>query len=128
MLFTGLTFCREISSSTTTSDIKHDQFHANENIMLDAEYLCIKKSFVCHICNRGFSRKDSLKNHSRIHTGDGLYVCPECHKACVTKQELRRHLRIHTGEKPFKCSHCSYSATLKVSLKSHMLTQHSLLI
>lgn len=112
--------------------INISQFHSSQkrfnfkNIN-GVEKFINQKSFICQICKKGFSRKDSLKVHYRIHTGDGLFICSVCNKACTTKQELRRHFRTHSGERPFKCQYCNYSASLKVNLKKHMITHSKMM-
>uniref|UniRef100_A0A3P9PIP2 Gastrula zinc finger protein XlCGF26.1-like n=1 Tax=Poecilia reticulata TaxID=8081 RepID=A0A3P9PIP2_POERE len=79
-----------------------------------------EKPFVCSLCRKGFSRQQSLKSHMHVHTREKPFVCSVCSKGFSQKESLKTHMRVHTGEKPFICSICSQGFSLKESLKTHM--------
>ncbi|KAI8377783.1 uncharacterized protein BYT42DRAFT_496899 [Radiomyces spectabilis] len=52
------------------------------------------KPFICHLCDRPFSRKHDLHRHVRVHTGAKPYQCPCCQKSFGRTDALKRHLRL----------------------------------
>ncbi|XP_072294022.1 uncharacterized protein [Eucyclogobius newberryi] len=50
------------------------------------------------------------------------HECPVCNKKLGRKQELKRHMLLHTGEKPFSCPVCHKRFIQKSNLKSHIVT------
>jgi len=53
--------------------------------------------YVCHVCNKSFSRPSSLRIHSYSHTGQKPFACPEpsCSKRFSVRSNMRRHMKIH---------------------------------
>lgn len=50
------------------------------------------------------------------------YLCNVCGKSVTSAKSLRDHSRVHTGEKPFKCPNCDKAFLLKGTMKIHMRT------
>ena len=77
--------------------------------------------YPCDICGKILARKDKLKYHMRIHTGEKLYHCEYCDKAFNQKRNYDNHVRaVHTGEKPFSCELCEKAYSSSSSLSDHM--------
>ena len=62
-----------------------------------------KQLFSCSWCTKSFARKDHLKKHFKVHTGEKPYNCSMCDKSFSNSEQLKIHTRVHTGEKPFNC-------------------------
>lgn len=88
-----------------------------------------QKPYVCPHCNKGFTQKEPLRVHMRMHLTTGpsdiqLHYCSLCPKVFCHASGLSRHLVTHTG-KIFKCNVCDKSFTDKSSLRRHYLqTNH----
>uniref|UniRef100_UPI00358F2252 protein krueppel-like n=1 Tax=Myxine glutinosa TaxID=7769 RepID=UPI00358F2252 len=69
-----------------------------------------EQPYQCSICDKGFSRSDSLKSHIEIHTGERPHKCLICicDKNFSQNINLKLHMRIHTGGRPYKCSICGF--------------------
>ena len=77
--------------------------------------------YACHICSKSLSRKNDLKRHVMLHTGERKFSCSFCATRFVSKGDLNKHVRSHTGEKPYQCDfpRCSKSFALKGDLNKH---------
>jgi len=77
--------------------------------------------YACHICSKSLSRKNDLKRHVMLHTGERKFSCSFCATRFVSKGDLNKHVRSHTGEKPYQCDfpRCSKSFSLKGDLNKH---------
>jgi uncharacterized Zn-finger protein len=81
-----------------------------------------RKTFICSHCKKGFSEKNNLKRHKKVHTGERPFQCPHCKHAFAEKSNLIEHIRTHTGEKPFICSHCGKAFASHSTFTSHCTT------
>lgn len=50
-----------------------------------------QKKFKCPMCEVYFTRKNNIKSHIRIHTGEKPYTCAECGKSFTRKDTFNRH-------------------------------------
>ncbi|KAI9299478.1 hypothetical protein BJ944DRAFT_135698, partial [Cunninghamella echinulata] len=53
--------------------------------------------YLCHECNKSFSRPSSLRTHIFSHTGEKPHICPhaDCGRRFSVQSNMRRHLRVH---------------------------------
>ncbi|KAF1789629.1 Zinc finger, C2H2-like [Phytophthora cactorum] len=56
-------------------------------------------------CKRQFTRKYTLMEHAKTHTGERTHICPvrTCGKSFSTSGNLSRHKRLHGYIEPLKC-------------------------
>ncbi|XP_073450361.1 uncharacterized protein [Aquarana catesbeiana] len=82
----------------------------------------VGKRFLCTMCGKSFTRRASVIQHQKKHTGEKPYSCSECGKCFDRKRNLMTHHRIHSGEKPFSCSECGRLFAWRASLVEHQRT------
>jgi hypothetical protein len=87
---------------------------------------CKLRPFACSEpgCGRRFSRKFTLGEHMKTHTGERPYRCPlsECGKRFSTSGNLARHKRLHKDIKPFDCpvATCQRTFPTEDKLRHHV--------
>ena len=75
----------------------------------------------CDLCRRGFNQMGHYREHVRGH--EGLkYNCEYCSKQFVKKQTLRYHLSVHTGQYRFGCEKRKKGFNDKPVFEKHMAT------
>ncbi len=79
----------------------------------------IKKSFLCTICGKNFTQKQTLSDHQMIHTGQRPFHCEICGSDFNNKQTLKRHKRLHTEVIRFQCELCGKEFRSKAGLRMH---------
>ena len=62
-----------------------------------------------------------------VHENIRDIVCPwpQCEKKFMRKNALKVHYRLHTGEKRLLCEYCSYGAIQRTAMDNHMKRHHS---
>ncbi|KAG5891868.1 hypothetical protein JTB14_015887 [Gonioctena quinquepunctata] len=74
----------------------------------------------CDICSMAFRRKDSLINHSAIHSMVNL-KCVICNTTFDNAQMVKQHITTHLAGLPFPCEKCDYSFETADQLEIHEL-------
>lgn len=97
------------SSNSTEEERPEEDSTVAENLMLK-----------CYFCPMKFNQVSLREEHHKSHTGGTkAYVCKICLKAFTLKNSLIRHDRTHAHEKPFECNVCEKQFTGKQHLLDH---------
>ena len=81
--------------------------------------------YECTLCFYEFGKLDALKKHEREAHGDNLVTCNICDAKFSAPRHLHRHqATTHNDECPYKCAICSKSFKRADSLKLHESTVH----
>ena len=112
------------------------------------------RMYKCEVCNKDFTRKDHLEQHSNaIHLGvkypcdkcdyeattpgilkihmrskhDGIKVpCSQCDHKAFNLSSLNKHMKqVHLGLKPYQCDHRDFKAAINSNLKLHVKRCHN---
>ena len=77
--------------------------------------------FTCDHCKKEFNKKEKLKYHITLHTGERPFKCREgCEKYFRNRNCQYEHERMHRGVKEFQCASCPKMFMKKTSLRVHM--------
>lgn len=74
--------------------------------------------YKCDVCSMSFRRKDSLINHSAIHSMVNL-KCVICNTAFQNAKQVKDHITIHLSGLPYPCDKCDYSFESQDQLEEH---------
>ncbi len=74
----------------------------------------------CVLCQKGFVRKDSYREHMFKHEGK-YYDCQRCEKKFVSLRGLKQHMEHHTGNYSYYCQVCQKGYTKSNRFQEHML-------
>lgn len=74
----------------------------------------------CDVCSMSFKRKDSLINHSAIHSMVNL-KCVICNTEFDNVARVKEHIATHLSDLPFPCEKCDYSFETQEQLEDHEL-------
>ncbi|XP_013365327.1 PREDICTED: zinc finger protein 772 isoform X2 [Chinchilla lanigera] len=111
------------SSSIFQHRTPHSEWGVHGSSTREDAFYSALRQYKCNECGKAFSRKDSLVQHQRVHTGERPYKCGECGKTFSRKPILAQHQRIHTGEMPYECGICgkvfNHSSNLIVHQRVH---------
>lgn len=85
-----------------------------------------EKKYLCTYCGKYFEKKDSLRQHNRVHTRERPFECSQCNRAFVNKGTLKDHMNSHLGLKPYVCQvpECGKAFRLACTLKQHKMNVH----
>lgn len=78
------------------------------------------RSFTCHKCNRTYSSRDSLANHTANHR-----QCDVCHKYVLNEIVLQRHMIEHIDNYAFECFVCQNRYTSYKQVRLHVRAAHT---
>lgn len=84
--------------------------------------------FPCGKCNKAFEWGVDLIIHSKVHVEEKIFQCPVCSKQFFTNGHLKSHQLIHLKNKSFPCTICQQSFTSIKRLENHKVTIHLILL
>ena len=82
------------------------------------------RKYQCSVCQKVYSRSDTLKQHERAKHGEIGIRCEFCSEQFLTQQALERHWPVHHQVKSFKCPLCPKKYTRDDTLSLHIRNVH----
>jgi len=82
--------------------------------------------YICDVCEIGFKRVGTLKNHRKTHIErEKRYKCEMCEKKFIDVAYLQQHKKLHNSDMLFPCPKCEKPFTQDNYLKNHFDTVHA---
>ena len=83
-----------------------------------------KEKFPCTLCDKVFSLRKELYNHTANDHEKNLQ-CPHCDFKTAINKNLAIHISTKHAERPFKCQHCPKTFVSATRLSDHFVAYHS---
>ncbi|KAI5634114.1 zinc finger protein Xfin [Phthorimaea operculella] len=87
------------------------------------------RPYLCTICNRTYTKKETMIYHRKSHSGGGAksceFICDICSKSFNAQCKLQRHLVSHNTEKfvlRYECPVCAHMFHTQYHVKMHLAT------
>ncbi len=74
---------------------------------------------ICSQCDKTFSSRGSLNQHTQLHTGQFRYYCTVCRKGFNAPTNFKQHMRAHEGLR-YHCEYCSKPFASQQNLRNHL--------
>ncbi|XP_066254716.1 gastrula zinc finger protein XlCGF57.1-like isoform X27 [Euwallacea similis] len=81
-----------------------------------------QEKYICDICGKDYSYRQSWLLHTKGHSGQLPYQCKSCPKSFRVKAFLTQHEKTHSDERPFNCEMCGNCFKRKEGLRRHLQT------
>ena len=80
-----------------------------------------KKWFVCQRCDKRYSTKSALYDHTMLHTGTKQHSCDKCSASFYYRTSLKVHLSTHTekNKESGSCPYCNKQFATKGNAAKH---------
>ena len=79
--------------------------------------------FYCSKCEFSCKSKDSLRDHTKVHSNNMIFQCEKCdYSSC--RKNMSRHMMVTHEMKRHKCDTCGKLFTQRRTLKQHKLNKH----
>ena len=78
----------------------------------------------CQVCDKVYSRADTLQNHFDAVHGKRSFKCSTCPKVFSSNGALQRHGLTHNSERVHQCEHCHTTFKRVDELTYHMCNVH----
>lgn len=121
-------------NSTGSSDVDSPYKYHCSNCVLSFKYNCWYKrhmathnpgTFICQYCPKVFKRKDTMREHEKLHFGGPKHKCKHCDKEFGDKRNMNMHIKlVHQGSM-VKCEICDKMYSGKRQLRYHDNRVHS---
>ncbi|XP_014679616.1 PREDICTED: zinc finger and BTB domain-containing protein 17-like [Priapulus caudatus] len=84
-----------------------------------------QRSFVCEICGHGYYDRNTMLQHRRLHSDEGI-PCERCGKQFKNALYLKRHRRTHADYEGTPCAEgCGKTFKSRANMLSHVVKIHS---
>ncbi|KAK0426386.1 hypothetical protein QR680_009683 [Steinernema hermaphroditum] len=100
-----------------------EELPKSSNDLLSHVKVHTNRIYVCKFCGKK-GRKNYLKSHIRVHSGENPFVCTVCKRTFSDSSTLRRHQTVHTGEKKHSCPICGRNMSRKDNVRVHLKSHH----
>uniref|UniRef100_A0A8C0XQ09 C2H2-type domain-containing protein n=1 Tax=Castor canadensis TaxID=51338 RepID=A0A8C0XQ09_CASCN len=83
------------------------------------------KDFMCELCGKTFSERNTMDTHKLIHTVGKQWTCSVCDKKYVTEYMLQKHVQLtHDKVEAQSCQLCGTKVSTRASMSRHMRRKH----
>ena len=80
----------------------------------------ITKNHICTLCGNAYNKVAILNQHIKsVHLNEKPHTCPTCGRSFARKQKMKEHMKLHTGEANFTCPLCHKTFNNRDSQWSH---------
>nr|XP_033798416.1 zinc finger protein 888-like [Geotrypetes seraphini] len=105
----------EYESQLKSSEEKQEYLEQKSVTLTTPEKSCSQK-FICQVCGKTFTKRQSLQLHAKTHSTE--FLCNCCGEVFQSKEQAAIHRRTHRG-KLYKCPQCDFQSSINSMIHLH---------